>query len=249
VKEGLANWWSQRRSRRGLRLVALSAALGLVAIPTIWTLFPWLAGIWILWRALILVGWGGAALLIVRSTDQQARQVDELMGEARQHRLVARRKAGELAIDLLLRGRVGGLQPYCFDVYLPIAGQPNRVRVAYSSEEPMAAVEWADSQGATGYAFSTGQRAIARGPVARDETFHLNDEQQQAAANLEIVVAMPIKNEGARTIGVLTAYGPTDDGYLVTEEGFEEHASLAAVLARLIIDVCGLDTDDVTPPR
>ncbi|HEY5025394.1 MAG TPA: hypothetical protein VII76_10495 [Acidimicrobiales bacterium] len=249
MKQRLVEWLSQRLSRRGRRLAALGAALGLVAVPTIWTLFPSLGGIWVVWRALVLVAWGIAALLIVRSADRQAQQVDELMGEAERHRSRERRKAGELAINLLLRGRAAGLQPYSLDVYLPVVGRSNGVRVAFSSEAPVSVVEWSDAKGATGYAFATGERVTARGEHARNDTYQLDQEQKEAAAHLEIVVAMPIKNQAARTIGVLSAYADQDDGFLVSDQGFEEHSSLAEAIARLLIDVCGLATDEVIPPK
>lgn len=236
--------WSQL-SRRAHRLVALSAALALVAVPTIWTLFPCLGHIWVLWRALVLGAWGIAALLIVLSTDRQARQVDELMGEAEHHRRRQRKKAGDVTIGLLLQGSVLRSHDLNLDVYVPT--DTGKVIVAYSSTIPLKPVEWAPSTGATGIAFTSGKRVHAAGATARDETYLLTEKEQAEAANLEVVASEPIKNEAGRTIGVLSAYGDTNDEWINSPDGKAEHKALAESIARLLIDVCGLATDDVTP--
>lgn len=88
----------------------------------------------------------------------------------------------------------------------------------------------------------------APGESARDETYLLTAKEQAEAANLEVVAAIPIQNEAQRTIGVLSAYGDSNDSWIDTPEGRAEHQALAASTARLLIDVCGLATDDVTPP-
>lgn len=238
--------WRRRRRRTG-RLVVLTAALALVAVPTIWTIFPWLGQIWILWRALVLLVWGLGAWLIVHATDRQARQLDEMMGELEHHRRKDRKKAGDVAIGLLLQGSVlTRSHDLNLDVYLPI--DHKKVRVAYSSKAPLEPVEWASSTGAAGIAFASGKRVYASGETARDKTYLLTDIEQADAANLEVVAATPIKNEAQRTIGVLSAYGDSIDSWIDTPEGRNEHQALAASIARLLIDVCGLATDDVTPP-
>ena len=155
-------------SRRSRRLTALTSALALVAVPTIWALFPWLSGIWILWRALILALWGVAAIVVVSAADRQATQVDEMMGEAERQRRKDRLKAGNVAISLLLSGSSVRTQGRCLDVYLPIS--KNLVKVAYSSESPLEPVEWNCPAGATGYAFTSGRRVVARGENARNDT-------------------------------------------------------------------------------
>lgn len=233
------------RSRQTQRLVALTTALGLIAVPTIWTIFPWLAQVWILWRALVLVAWGLAAGLIVYTTDRQARQLDEMMGEVEHHRRKDRKKSGDVAIGLLLQGSVLRSHDLSLDVYLP--NDHKKVRVEYSSRVPLEPVEWASSTGATGIAFASGKRVYAPGETARGETYLLTEKEQAEAANLEVVAAMPINNEAQRTIGVLSAYGDSNDSWIDTPEGRAEHQALAASIARLLIDVCGLATDDVTP--
>ncbi len=238
-------WWN-RRSRRTQRLVALSAALALVAVPTIWTIFPWLAQIWILWRTLVLAAWGFAAGLIVYTSDRQGCQLDEMMGELERHRRKDRKKAGDVAIGLLLQGSVLRSHDLSLDVYLPTGNE--KVRVEYSSRVPLEPVEWTLPTGATGLAFASGRRVYASGESARDETYLLTEKEQAEAANLEVVAALPIRNEALRTIGVLSAYGDSNDSWIDTPEGRAEHEALAASIARLFIDVCGLATDDVTAP-
>ena len=60
------------------------------------------------------------------------------------------------------------------------------------------------------------------------------------------MVSEPIKNQANRTIGVLTIYGDQDDGLLTLQEGVEECKALAESIGRILIDVCGLETDAVT---
>lgn len=233
-------------SRRTHRLVALTAALALVAVPTIWAVFPWLSQLWILWRALVLVGWGLAAVAIVASTDRQARQVDELMGETERRRRRERKKAGDVAIGLLLQGSVFIGHDLNLAVYLPLPS--GDLAVEYSSQVPPEHTTWTPPHGATGFAFSAGRRVIARGRAARDDTYLLSDEEKRRAANLAVVAAEPITNQSARTFGVLTIYGVCDDGFLATPDGVAEHQALAEAIARLLIDVCNVASDDVTTP-
>jgi hypothetical protein len=183
-------------------------------------------------------------VIAVAAVDRQATQVDEMMGEVERQRSKVRLKAGELAIDLLLQGssiRSGGR---CLDVYLPVSR--NVVRVAYSSETPLELVEWNCPAGATGYAFTSGKRVVARGENARNETYQLDEGQRGLAQSLEIVAAEPIKNQANRTIGVLSVYGPSDDGFLTSDEGMDDCQALAEAISRILIDVCGLETDNVT---
>ncbi|MCL4445791.1 MAG: GAF domain-containing protein [Actinobacteria bacterium] len=235
--------WYRRWDRRTQRLIAVGSGLTLVAVPTLWTIFPSLAHIWTLWRVLVLVAWGMPAALIVVTTDRQARQLDMAMGELDRRRQQDRRMAGETAIELLLRGSVlKTLHHLDIDVYLPTKYM--RVCVKYSTKIPLVAVDWEYSRGATGIAFAEGKRVYASDEEARRDAYLLPEKLRAEASHLAVVVAVPIKNKNQRTIGVLTAYGDTNDAWIDEKEGRNEHQALAVAIGRLLIDVCRLEYDD-----
>jgi hypothetical protein len=220
------------------------AAFWIVFVPTAWTVVPGWSRWNGWWRILVLVGWVVAAVLIAVTAHRQSEQVDDLMGENRELRRIQQQAAGEQGLQLLLRHRCAGLQPYDLGLYV-IDDETGELYSAVSSTETPSDKRWEPGRGATGYAYYTGGRVMVRGPAV-SETYGLSEDEQvrYREKGTAIVVAMPVKNARKRTIGVLTADGPSDDGFLASDQGRDEHLELAVVVARFVIDLCGWDTDD-----
>ena len=235
--------WEAAGARPGRRLTALVAAGGLILIPTIWTLFPGLARWTGFEKGGVLGGWILLAGFAVYNTDKQARQLDQMMGETERRRLEQRRSVGALAIQALLDGRCPGLSHYAMDVLLPISKDPLRIQVTYSTVSPMDEAEWTEGKGAAGYAWSMDKYVIASGPKARDDTYALTAEEQKRYQHLDIVAATPIRNASGRRIGVLTAYGNDDDGYLRTDDAYKQQVILTEIIAGILVHMMGHDND------
>ncbi|MCU1494278.1 MAG: hypothetical protein JWO62_2042 [Acidimicrobiaceae bacterium] len=227
------------------RIVAILCALWIAFVPAGWAVEP----AWTRWggslRAIVLGSWAAAALLIVITAYRQTRQVDDLMGEALDSRRIQQDSAGFLTLRLLLRHRCSGLQPYCLELFVPDKENGGVLYAVSSSDEVVTETRWEPGRGATGYAFLTGERVIVRGSQVHDGTYGLSQEQKARYRDkgTAIVVAMPVKNVRGRTIGVLTADGPTDTGYFSGEQAFDEHLELAVAAARVLIGLFQWDTD------
>jgi DNA-binding IclR family transcriptional regulator len=221
--------------------ITLLAALFLVLVPTLFSVFTE----WTKWdalpRVIVVVAWFVAAALAALSTARQGRQVDELVGEPltqrEKERVVA---AARLTRALLSPEQTGFPSHYEFRLFLmdPAVG---RLLPAFESEGIDQAPEgWAPNQGATGLAWQANTRVLVKGRAVSDESYGLSATQQERYRDLAIVAAMPIRTARGRVIGVLSVSSTEDDGFLELPEAILEHLELAEVAARILVDILGM---------
>jgi hypothetical protein len=222
------------------RVVTLLAALFLVLVPTLFSVFTE----WTSWddapRAAVVIAWFAAAAVAALSTTRQSRQVDELVGDPLTRRDQEREVAAARLIRALLAPEETGFpRHYEFRLFL-MDKAAGRLLPAFESEGIDDAPEgWAPNQGATGLAWSANTRVLVKGAAVSDETHGLSATQQERYERLRVVGAMPVRTARDRVIGVLSVSSHDDDGFLELPEAILAHLELAQVIARILIDILG----------
>lgn len=135
----------------------------------------------------------------------------------------------------LLNPSRGPLAGATLHLYLYDAGD-NRLR-ALGVAGPPGEEGWEPGKGATGAAYELGEYVLATGEAVRDSTYGLTPDQQQRAADLAAVAAMPVFNAAGEVIAVLTASSTGPDISLDAPEAFDEMVAKANIIARVLIDV------------
>lgn len=223
------------RSRK--RSVAVVAGIGLVLVPTLFTVFPAWATWPILAKLVLIAAWLIAAVVVVHAGAIQGEQVEELVGRVRARRDKGRVAAGRFILREILRPEAAGFPAhYEFRLFLPDAsGQ--RLVPEYESAGQAPSEGWNIGQGATGQAWASQAYVRVHGPEVADGTYGLTVEQQQRYRDLQVVAAAPVLNARIEPIAVLSVSSKSDDGFLFGGDGPQRHAELAEVVARVLIDI------------
>lgn len=110
-------------------------------------------------------------------------------------------------------------------------------------------VEFAVGQGAVGRAWRDGGYVTAVGESVRDDTFDLNDEQQERYADLAAAAAIRVENEAGAPIAVLSMSTRDPASRLGEEEGVERLIFLRDVVARVLVDLLKWFSDTLSEPK
>jgi hypothetical protein len=86
---------------------------------------------------------------------------------------------------------------------------------------------WPAGQGVTGEAWRRGEYVLARGEAAWDNTYGLTEAQQSRYRHLQVIAAMPVRDDSQHMLGVLTVSSRRDDGRLASPDGYDRHSELA----------------------
>lgn len=152
--------------------------------------------------------------------------------------------ARRLASDMLLSpSEVGPLAGCKFHLFL-YDEETDRLLPALEPEDPDGSRGWAIGQGATGLAYQRERYVLVTGSEVSNEALGLTQDQQRRYAYLQLVAAMPVKNAGGRTIGVLTASSSDLSGEAATDIGYDEHLQLSVLIARVLVDLLHWYGDD-----
>jgi hypothetical protein len=222
------------------RLATILAAIFLVLVPTLFSVFTE----WTEWDALprvvIVVAWFSAAAFAAVSTARQSEHVEALVGEPLTRQEKEREAAGGRLIRALLNPEETGFPGhYVFRVFV-MDETSGRLLPAFESEGiDVASQGWAPGQGATGLAWSSNNRVLIHGEAVSDATHGLSPEQRERYEHLQVVAAMPIRTARDRVIGVLSVSSETDDGFLELPEAILAHLELSEIVARILIDILG----------
>jgi hypothetical protein len=166
---------------------------------------------------------------------------DEVSEDIASARLVVARR---LASEVLLSPRVVGPLAGCkFHLFL-YDQDVDRLLPALEPDDADGSSGWAMGQGATGLAYQGERYVVMTGPDVSNERHGLTQEQQRRYADLQLVAAMPVRNAGGRTIGVLTASTKDPSSQAATDAGYGEHLHLALLMARVLVDLLHWYRDD-----
>jgi hypothetical protein len=214
----------------------ITAGLGLVLVPTLFSVFPEWAGWGDLLRVLILLGWLLVALFVVAGSARQSAQLEELMGTPLQRRSNQRILAAESLLASLLIEGTGLPDHYEFRVFA-YDEESNRLLPVWEPAGARRLEGWRPGRGATGAAWDLKEYVQVRGDAVSDGTYGLTQAQQRRYAKLEVVAAMPIRNARTEVIGVLTGSSQKDDGRLTSPNGQQRHRELCEIVARVLVDI------------
>ncbi len=226
--------WGTRRRRPAVFV----AALGLVLVPTLFTVFPrWGATWWIGSKIAVLFVWLVAALVAAAGSLRQSEQPEDIAERlpAARRRVAAERRNAivPFLLDTVLAQPPGVPVGHSFRVYMPDESE-QVLRPVYEPPGAESGQVWDVGRGATGVAWATHSRVLAQGTAVHDETFHLTADERARYERLKSVAAVPITLASGDMIGVLTASSETHRAFLATPEGTEAHVFLAAVCGEIL---------------
>lgn len=187
-------------------------------------------------RLVVIAVWGLVALFVVVGSVRQAEQVEQVFGRPKQRRAEQRLLARNRILPLLFKYGTGLPDHYEWRIFI-YDRDLDRLIASYAPEGVASPAQWKVGQGAVGAAYKSGEYVLVRGATVSDATWGLTPEQQALYRRLNVVGAMPIRDEWNEIIGVLSAASETDDGQLATPDGQARHIELAAIVARIIRDL------------
>lgn len=219
------------------------AAVVLVLVPTLFSVFPRWSDWTLVPKLGVLAVWLVAAITVISAGVDDSERLHDLLDGTGRRRDLAREVAGRFILRTLLSPDAAGF-PSHYKLQLFIPDDDGLHLVAqYGSSGDLPSEAWAIGQGATGAAWASCSYVRVRGSKVSDGTYGLNEQQQERYRALRVVAAAPVLDASVRPIAVLTASSTIDDGFLFTGGGPAHHRELAEVIARVLIDNFGISGD------
>lgn len=228
--------------RRRLRLSAVAAGVALVAVPTLFTVFPKWADLPGWSRGLILGAWTLIALAGVLGQLHREQREDEDLERRSARRTERTRVALNRILDDMLAP--GGRFPAGYEFTVSLVDKDSKeVQLV-----PLWPVEPEDARllrtfksgcGATGTAFKRGlddRNAVvwATDEAVSNAEFDLTPGQQQFFKTFRAVVAVPMWIDLSQPAGVLSAISETNDGHFDVEPERARLRSLARTVGEVV---------------
>lgn len=241
--------------RQWQRAVVVGLGVILVAVPTLFAIFPAWTTLWFPWRILVAAGWLGAAVgavvVAAVSDDELHGRVDASVQRAI---LAERRDVMRDHLQALLVPGAGGLPPqYQVTLYAPSADGAYLVPLyppALSARDPAI---FPVGAGATGKVWlQPDEIFVAKGPAVSNQEHGLSLRQSRRYGPFQTVAASVIRDDDDVPVGVITALGREDDGAFDDETGAEQLESLGHMIAWLIpsaVECMMLTKDDTDDTR
>jgi hypothetical protein len=214
--------------------------LFLLAVPTIYTVFPGLT----LWserdRLLVLGVWAALGAITIAAQSRRDETITDLAADTDSERRKVRRASAAYILEQLLREGTGGVPAgYVFMVYIADGDYMRPVWPALQlrpgEQDPRV---FKIGNGATGSAWEQDKTFVVTGEMVHNERHGLTPEQQEYFKDFHTVAATPSTFAESR-IGVLTALGPNDDGFFNQDSPggrmlLERLAQIVGVVLKLI---------------
>ncbi len=205
----------------GNRTIAVLAGIGLLAVPTAFTVCPGLVHrISHNGRVAILAVWlvvAGIATLATRFESERAQKVAKgsyrVLLKSYLARQFALLPAGYESTLYIPDDQLGVLLPF----------YPRRINDVNNPHV------FRYDQGATGAAYTRKRPSMAVGEGVSSPEFNLTPAQHSLFANDEVVVAVPVFNEDAQVIGVLSLLGHQNDSYYVSPNRVPNKSNIEAL--------------------
>lgn len=201
-----------QKERRNRPLVV---ALGvfLLAVPTVFTVFPGLSESSRMRRGLLLAAWFIAAAIAIHSSTKRDEAIQSLSDEERERQQKLRRAAAlELMSALLRPGTLGIPSHYEFTVYI---FDDDKLLPAWPvlDSDSLDPRIFSPGSGATGTAWADKEMVVVTGSAVANADYGLTPDQQEFFKQYKTAVATPISREDETFFGVLTALAEVDDQY------------------------------------
>ena len=205
--------WLRKNYSRG-RVIGVGVAL--LAVPTVFTVFPGLTD-WNPWvRAAVVLAWGVAAVATVIGATMRDEAVQALSDDRRAQLKNLRRIAYAEIIEALLRSGTKGIpDQYEFTVYVFDEQEGALVPIwplIEFRDDPDPRV-FAPGKGATGTAWRDERMILVTGTEVCNAKYDLTDDQRRYFKDYRVAAAVPIMEDATTPFGVLTVLGKKDDGF------------------------------------
>jgi hypothetical protein len=217
--------------------IQLFLGLGLIAVPTLFTVFAFeftdLAH-WI--KALVVVLWTVAATIFVYQGLRRDESISDLTVEVAQQRDNTRTVAWGLVFDSLLTTGHVFRDNYEFMAYLfvPNTGMLEPIWPRGMPSDEKALFSFAPGKGATGLAWKVRDLIVVTGAAVWDDTHALTEAQQERWRDHHAVAATPIWSDVQVALGVLTGISRVNDAYFDEPEGQALLREVAATLGLVL---------------
>ena len=231
---------------RGNRLAAVLAALLLVALPTVFALFPALTvRLNIFRREMLMLGWLIVAIFTVVASQTRESEKDARAAKAQDTAQASQRLLLRQYLTVLLNPRNTQI-PATYEISIYIRDTEADLLFPWfptrtTNRQDPTVFEY--RQGATGTAFVERKAVVAVGDAVSSGEYGLTEAQQRRYADYVIVAAVPIRLLGGQLVGVLGAISKQNDGRFSSSDAVinQEGIGLLEELADRIGEVLGME--------
>lgn len=226
-----------------LRPWAVVAAVALIAIPSLFGIFPEMGRWHLSLRGVIALAWVAIVVLSVAIGVRRDLRVDRLVMVAARQRDQLRLRATDDVLSALLRPGTKDIpNEYDFTVFV-FDPESHDLRAAFPDPGPGPndVRVFRVGAGATGLAFEERKLILVTGDAVSDDSYRLTPAQRQYFAHYRVVVATPIWVEGLRPIGVLSAMAKENDGHFERDSSRAALRELAEVIGVVLTNVYGAE--------
>lgn len=217
------------------RFGTLGLAVSLVALPSLFGIFPEWTQLPLFVRALVVGIWIPIVWATASAALRQTEQIGDLVGPALERRAKQKALAARRLLLLLLAHDPRLLPNYKFRLYTFDALRGELIPVF--APEDSDAESWPVGTGVTGEAWRRGEYVIARGSAVWDTTSGLTAQQRARYEHLAVVASMPVRDDRQNLVAILTASSRLDDGRLASPDGYDRHSELAQICGRILVDI------------
>ena len=238
MKNRIKGWWARLGQPRPW---PVAIGVSLVAVPTVFTMFPGLTEWPRVPRLGVAIVWGTGAAVLVRSSLSNERRIERLVehaeGEFDEARAVTLDAFLGLAFDPAISRIPGNWQ---VTVYLADVAQglllpfyPEQVT------DPADPSVFPFGAGATGRAYETNESTFVFGDAVSDASYGLSGRQREFFAQYTAVGAVPIRDPEGLPLGTVTVITALDDGWLGAVEGDSFQAGQGVELLERVVAPLG----------
>lgn len=185
-----------------------------------------------------------ATAVMAEEPSEEQRQAAGELDEPDRDRADVRLLVATAAVDQLLHPRDGPLAGCEFRLYLYDEDCDRLLPALEPDRTPTISEGWAIGQGVTGEAWRREAYVLATGRECSDDTYHLDEDQQERYRHLAAVAAAPVVSADGSVVAVLSGSSGDPNNRLGSPEGFDAHIGLAAAMARLLVDLLGWASDE-----
>ncbi len=173
-----------------------------------------------------------------RADAAQAQQIDSLVGPARERQLNRKSLATRRIVQSVLSNHS---LPDHYKFHLFILEPETQQLVPSFTADDSDAENWPVGVGATGEAWRREAYVVQRNEQITQD-LGVEGDRALRYEHLAVVASMPVLDDQDQILAVLTGSGTTDDGRLLSEDGFDRHKESAVVTARVLVDVLEMDS-------
>ena len=211
---------------RGNRVLAVCAALVLVFVPTVFTVFPGWAQWSVTQRLLVMAAWLFAAGVVAMASQKWESRMEEVTTQT--HLVVVR-----AAVEARLRPAESGV-PAVYEMTVYIYDKGHDKLLPWYPDHVVDVNDYrvfAPGDGATGAAYHADAPVVAVGDAVHNDEWNLTSLQQIRFDAYNAVAAAPIRRLDGHRVGCVTAIAHGNDGFFASDDGVYSQPGVDALQA------------------